>query len=163
MPGECYALIALISATGCAVGCVTAVSVQVSDASVLQSPMLLMQEGMRRGWPQVDFWKTLGYGQANEGLGVAPTPDRAWIPMGQQLGLPAARATQREVLGAGVVEPFTLGRGSDWLRPPAAKICRSAGRPNFAFRTSHSFRNYCTNQSLTTTLRPPLIWRCCWP
>ncbi|KAF1846914.1 uncharacterized protein K460DRAFT_352111 [Cucurbitaria berberidis CBS 394.84] len=41
-------------------------------------------------------------GEANEGCGAAPTPDRAWVPMGQQLGLPAAaRATKEEVLGSG--------------------------------------------------------------
>ncbi|KAH9877729.1 hypothetical protein J1614_002946 [Plenodomus biglobosus] len=52
----------------------------------------------------------------NQGVNAAPTPDRAWIPMGQLLGLPAARASQREVLGAGMVEPFTLGCPSYWAQ-----------------------------------------------
>jgi hypothetical protein len=38
----------------------------------------------------VDFWKTLGYGAPNGRRCTAAAPDRAWGPMGQQLGLPAA-------------------------------------------------------------------------
>ncbi|EAT82432.1 hypothetical protein SNOG_10097 [Parastagonospora nodorum SN15] len=47
-------------------------------------------------WAHVDFWKTLGYGAANERSRPASAPDRAWTPMGQRLGLPAARATTQE-------------------------------------------------------------------
>lgn len=52
-------------------------------------------------WIPVDFWKTLGCMVANSVSGAVSTPDRAWVPMGQQLGLPAARATRQEALGCG--------------------------------------------------------------
>jgi hypothetical protein len=34
--------------------------------------------------------------------------------MGQQCGLPAARTTKQEVLGAGIVDQFTHTGGADW-------------------------------------------------
>ncbi|KAH7067303.1 hypothetical protein BKA63DRAFT_582093 [Paraphoma chrysanthemicola] len=61
--------------------------------------------------------KTLGWKMANGDGASSSTPDRAWVPMGQQLGLPAARATRQEVLGAAKVEPFTLVRRADWPAP----------------------------------------------
>lgn len=51
--------------------------------------------------------------------------------MGQQLGLPAARATTQEVLGPGSVETFTLAAAADWrlggpLRMPSCHLASHA-------------------------------------
>ncbi|KAH7371239.1 hypothetical protein BKA66DRAFT_424455 [Pyrenochaeta sp. MPI-SDFR-AT-0127] len=63
--------------------------------------------GAGAGWLRVDFWKTLGYGGGESRRRSSAHPRSRLGTMGQQLGLPAARATTQEVLGAGGVEPFT--------------------------------------------------------
>jgi hypothetical protein len=45
--------------------------------------------------------------------------------MGQQCGLPAARATKQEVLGAGVWDQFTLVVSAEWL---AGEVQHSSGK-----------------------------------
>jgi hypothetical protein len=42
--------------------------------------------------------------------------------MGQQCGLPAARATKQEVLGAGVWDQFTLVLRAEWLARRGAVV-----------------------------------------
>jgi hypothetical protein len=81
-------------------------------------------------------------------------PRSRWVPMGQQCGLPAARATKQEVLGAVRVwwtNSLSCGVVIGWSGG-AVKRCCSAAHPNLAFRFLHPFRNYCANQSLTPDL-----------
>ena len=101
--------------------------------------------------------------EANQGVGGAPTPDRAWIPMGQQCGLPAARATtKQEVLGAGMVGPIhsacrvTIGCAS-----PPVKRCRSAASTQPRFPLLPPFPKLLRQPNSEPPCAAPLISRCC--
>ncbi|KAH7083943.1 hypothetical protein FB567DRAFT_94963 [Paraphoma chrysanthemicola] len=103
--------------------------------------------------------KTLGWKMANDHGAPSPTPDRAWVSMGQQLGLPAARATRQEVLGAAKVEPFTVERRADWPAVCPARKHVVAQEDRFASSLVHSLRNLCANHSPTPSA-PDLAMKC---